>query len=111
MSGENPDVDLLFLDESGKPADKSFAIGGIAVRADEWQVLRDRWAAAMTEHGWPADKEAKWHGIQTGEVPPPLADALFAAISGAPSEVIPSRCVGSHAQRVGLETPNLTVGQ
>ncbi len=75
---------LLFLDESGSPSDMSFAVGGVAVRADEWGVLRDRWHAAMREHDWPLDKEAKWHGTQTGEVPPALADALFAAISSSP---------------------------
>lgn len=75
---------LLFLDESGKPSDRSFAVGGIAVRADEWQVLRDRWQAAMDEQRWPREKEAKWHGIQSGEVPPDLADALFAAIASCP---------------------------
>jgi hypothetical protein len=77
-------VYLLFLDESGSPSDTSFAVGGIAVRGDEWNVLRDRWHTAMREHGWPLDKEAKWHGTVTGEVPPGLADALFAAIASSP---------------------------
>lgn len=77
-------VYLLFLDESGSPGDQSFAVGGIAVRADNWGVLRERWHGAMTEHNWPLDKEAKWHGALTGEVPPALADALFAAIASAP---------------------------
>lgn len=75
---------LLFLDESGKPSDRSFAIGGIAVRADEWSVLRERWQAAMRGQGWPLEREAKWHGIQSGEVPPNLADALFGAIAASP---------------------------
>ncbi len=75
---------LLFLDESGKPADRAFAIGGVAVRADEWHGLRDRWQAVMTDQGWPLEKEAKWHGIQSGEVPPDLADALFAAVASSP---------------------------
>ena len=33
---------------------------------------------------WPRDKEAKWHGIRSGEVPPELADGLFAALCTAP---------------------------
>ena len=37
---------------------------------------------ALEAHRWPLDREAKWHGIRTGEVPPPLADALFAAVAG-----------------------------
>ena len=75
---------ILFLDESGKPDDQVFAVGGIAVRADRWGELRDRWDAALAEHGWPDDREIKWHGTQTGEVPPALADAIFEAIAGAP---------------------------
>jgi hypothetical protein len=75
---------LLFLDESGKPGDTAFALGGIAVRADRWPDLRDLWEKAQDDEGWPHDKEAKWHGIQTGEVPPALADRLFGALSDAP---------------------------
>jgi hypothetical protein len=75
---------ILFLDESGKPSDRAFAVGGIAVAADCWIELRQRWQAALAAHGWPVDREAKWHGIRTGEVPPALADKLFAAVSGAP---------------------------
>jgi hypothetical protein len=77
-------VHILFLDESGKPSDRSFAVGGIAVAADCWADLRERWQAALRAHSWPVDREAKWHGIRTGEVPPALADELFAAVAGAP---------------------------
>lgn len=77
-------VHLLFLDESGKPSDKLFAVGGVAVRADEWDELRAQWQAALAAHSWPPDREAKWHGIRTGEVPPSLADALFAGICRSP---------------------------
>lgn len=75
---------LLFLDESGKPSDRTFALGGVAIRGDRWSELRDLWRAAGDKHGWPPDKEAKWHGIKTGEVPPDLADELFAALAAAP---------------------------
>ncbi len=75
---------LLFLDESGKPSDRVFALGGIAVRADRWRTLRDHWISACERHSWPLDKEAKWHGIKTGEVPPALADELFASLASAP---------------------------
>lgn len=75
---------LLFLDESGKPGDKAFALGGLIVRADEWRVLRDGWDGACDACGWPREKEVKWHGVRTGEVPPELADRLFEALSGAP---------------------------
>jgi hypothetical protein len=77
-------VHLLFLDESGKPSDRLFAVGGVAVRADEWDALRAAWEAALTAGGWPLDREAKWHGIRTGAVPPPLADGLFKAIACCP---------------------------
>jgi len=77
-------VYLLFLDESGKPGDRSFALGGVAIRAERWHLLRDEVHAAFEKHGWPLDKEAKWHGIQTGEVPPALADELFSALRAAP---------------------------
>lgn len=78
-----PSCTSSILDESGKPSDSAFALGGIPIRADRWQELRDGWQGACREAGWPADKEAKWHGIRTGEVPPPLADGLFAALCAA----------------------------
>jgi hypothetical protein len=77
-------VHLLFLDESGKPDDKAFAIGGAAIRADEWGVVRDRWRRALEEEGGPTDKEVKWHLIRTGIVPPAVADALFAVLADSP---------------------------
>jgi uncharacterized protein DUF3800 len=76
-------VHILFLDESGRPGDRTFAVGGVAIAGDRWGELRARWEAALEAHRWPLDREAKWHGIRTGEVPPPLADALFAAVAGA----------------------------
>lgn len=78
------DVHLLFLDESGKPDEKTFAVGGMCVEAGEWDVLRQRWQAALSAHSWPDDREVKWHGTRTGEVPPALADDVFAALAGAP---------------------------
>ena len=75
---------LLFVDESGRPDDRAFAVGGVAVRADEWGVLRDRWLATLEAHGWPPNEELKWHGIRTGAVPPPLADAIYSAIAASP---------------------------
>lgn len=75
---------LLFLDESGKPSEKSFALGGVAIRADRWHELRDRWHTALDSCDWPREKEAKWHGIRSGEVPPALADELFKALCEAP---------------------------
>jgi hypothetical protein len=79
-----PRVYLLFLDESGKPDDRSFALGGVAVRAERWHELRDIWQPTLSANGWPLDKEAKWHGIRNGEVPPDLADALFSSLTAAP---------------------------
>lgn len=75
---------ILFLDESGTPSERTFAVGGIAVAAHKWAQLRAAWITALTEHRWPADREAKWHGIRTGAVPPPLADRLFAGLADAP---------------------------
>jgi hypothetical protein len=77
-------VHLLFLDESGTPDARVFAVGGFTVRADEWQVLRDRWHAALERHKWPIEQEIKWHGVRTGGVPPALGDELLEAIAGAP---------------------------
>ena len=75
---------LLFVDESGKPDERTFAVGGVVIAAQDWQVLQQRWDQALAEHGWPHDREIKWHGTRTGEVPPPLADSVYAAITGAP---------------------------
>ncbi len=77
-------VYVLFLDESDQPGEPTFAIGGIAVRVDEWAAMRDCWEGALSASGWPLDKEAKWHGIKTGEVPPQVADNIFATLSEAP---------------------------
>lgn len=76
---------LLFLDESGQLDQKAlFALGGIAVRDGEWPALRRLWHETLGAHGWPLDREVKWHGTRTGEVPPALADAVFAALARAP---------------------------
>jgi hypothetical protein len=77
-------VHLLFLDESGAPDEPTFAVGGVAIAAPNWQRLRARWEAALGAHGWPLDKEVKWHGTRTGEVPPDLADAVYAELAAAP---------------------------
>lgn len=75
---------LLFLDESGKPSGRTFAVGGVAIRADEWGPLHAAWATALGAAGWPPDKEIKWHGTRSGEVPPNLADALYSVLGSAP---------------------------
>ena len=77
---------LLFLDESGTPEDKVFALGGVAVRADEWHEVRERWSACLASAGWPADKELKWSGTVNGEVPPDVADAAYACLCSLPVE-------------------------
>jgi Protein of unknown function (DUF3800) len=61
-----------------------FALGGIALRDADWHELRDLWQSTLAEHGWPAEREVKWHGIRTGEVPPALADAVVGTIARAP---------------------------
>lgn len=76
---------LLFLDESGRiGTDRLFALGGVAVRAEEWQALQEGWLAPLRAHGWDPANEIKWHGIRTGQVPPALADAVVDALSRAP---------------------------
>jgi Protein of unknown function (DUF3800) len=76
---------LLFLDESGKLDQGGlFALGGIAIRDGDWPLLKETWQRTLSEAGWPLDREVKWHGIRKGEVPPPLADAVYAALAQAP---------------------------
>jgi len=78
-------VHLLFLDESGKIDQGGlFALGGIAVRDTDWPELRRSWQETLAASGWPLDRELKWHGIRTGEVPPTVADAVYAALAAAP---------------------------
>ena len=74
---------LLFVDESGTP-DKSFGVGGIAVRAADWPILREAWTAALARHEWPHDREIKWHAMTTGLVPPALAEDVVATLASAP---------------------------
>ena len=76
---------LLFLDESGRlDQGTSFALGGIAIRDRDWPELRDLRQETLRAGGWPLDREIKWHGIRKGEVPPALADAIFAMLAQAP---------------------------
>ncbi len=76
---------LLFIDESGQLAERRFfAIGGVALRDSDWHEMRDQWQTTLAEHGWTVEKEVKWHGIRTGEVPPALADAIVAALARSP---------------------------
>jgi hypothetical protein len=82
---ENPPVHLLFLDESGQIDQGGlFALGGIAIRDSDWPELRRSWQATLANASWPLDKEIKWHGVRKGEVPPALADAIFAMLARAP---------------------------
>jgi hypothetical protein len=76
---------LLFLDESGQLSERRFfALGGVALRDSDWHLLRDLWQATLAGHDWPVEREVKWHGIRTGEVPPALADAVVSALARAP---------------------------
>ena len=76
---------LLFLDESGRlDQGGSFALGGIAVRDSDWPTLRELWQQTLGAAEWPLDREVKWHGIRRGEVPPALADDIYAALARAP---------------------------
>lgn len=78
-------MQLLFLDESGKLGEGGrFALGGIALRDRDWPELRDRWHETLAAHRWPLQRELKWHGIRTGEVPPALADAVYETLAAAP---------------------------
>jgi hypothetical protein len=76
---------LLFLDESGQLQEQRFfALGGVALADVDWPRLRALWQQTLAAHGWPVERELKWHGIRTGEVPPVLADAVVAALARAP---------------------------
>jgi hypothetical protein len=78
-------VQLLFLDESGRLDQGGlFGLGGIAVRDVDWPQLKDLWQSTLRAARWPLDREVKWHGIRKGEVPPPLADAIFDVLASAP---------------------------
>src|SRR5262249_4078921 len=66
-------VYLLFLDESGQLSERRFfALGGVVLRDHDWHLVRDLWQETLAAHEWPLSREIKWHGIRTGEVPPPL---------------------------------------
>jgi hypothetical protein len=76
---------LLFLDESGQlERGGLFALGGVAVRDSDWHELKELWQETLRSHGWPLEREVKWHGIRKGEVPPAVADTMFDALARAP---------------------------
>jgi hypothetical protein len=54
------------------------------VRDSDWPELRRIWQEALSAAGWPLDREIKRHGIRKGEVPPVLADAVFATLAVEP---------------------------
>jgi hypothetical protein len=77
-------VHIFFLDESGKPGERTFAVGGVAVAAAHWAALRARWDACLEQSAWPLDTELKWAGTRSGEVPPDVADAVYACLADSP---------------------------
>ena len=58
---------------AGSPSAGSSRSAASRSRDRDWNLLRDHWQETLTAHGWPVDREVKWHGIRTGEVPPALA--------------------------------------
>lgn len=79
---------LLFVDESGRLDQPGwFGLGGITLEERQWPLLRDLWQETLAAEGWPLDKELKWHGIRTGEVPPHVADAAYRMLSAAPVKI------------------------
>lgn len=58
---------LLFLDESGIPGeDGIFALGGVAIRADRWAEVKQRFQTCLSEADWPGDREYKWSEVVGG---------------------------------------------
>jgi hypothetical protein len=79
---------LLFLDESGRLDHPGwFGLGGIVISDKHWPAVRERWQSALRTQGWPSAKELKWHGIRTGDVPPAVGDAAYAAIASMPVQI------------------------
>jgi len=72
---------FLFVDESGLPSERFFAIGGASIAADDWRAFRARWLAMLARHGWPVDRELKWHDIGRGLIPPAMADDVYAELA------------------------------
>lgn len=77
---------LLFLDESGTPEDGVFALGGVAIRADCWAEVKERWGLCLESCSWPADKELKWSDIRRGLAPPETAEAAYECLAQLPVE-------------------------
>ena len=74
-----------FSTSPASPATSSFAVGGIAVAADCWADLRARWEAALTR-ALDSRSTARRSGTASARAMchRALADALFAAVAGAP---------------------------
>ena len=65
---------LLFLDESGRIGhDSLFALGGVAVRAEDWRALRTGWLAPLEAHGWDPANEVK-DPVRPDQRPEDVAD-------------------------------------
>ena len=75
---------IMFLDESGTPESACFAVGGVVVQADQWKEIREKWDACLERANWPWDKELKWSGVKSGEVPPAVADQVYECIQTLP---------------------------
>lgn len=65
---------LLFLDETGKPDEATFGVGGVCVGAGDWEVLRDRWQALCETSRHGGDRGGGLRdlpGARQGAEPPP----------------------------------------
>ena len=75
---------LLFLDESGTPDDGIFAVGGVIVRADEWNEIKQRWETCLEDCGWPRENEFKWSETQRVKAAADIADRAYECLTSLP---------------------------
>lgn len=79
---------LLFLDESGTPEDKCFVLGGVTIRADQWNAIHDQWQAAVSAAGWFEDREFKWDEVRRSTRGSEAAAPLYECLAGLPLQCL-----------------------
>lgn len=74
---------MLFVDESGLPGDDLFALGGVALRAEDWSLIQQRYERALAPFGRKKG-ELKWADLRRRSPRSELTAAVYDVIATSP---------------------------